>query len=392
MGKILFHIISVVLATAFLTSASLAAPVTAGVVFAFRDNEGANTVGTGQGDNFSFGVDRVKPDGNNGTTARATNGGYTEDPLPNLGYLGRPAAFGKDFTFSFAQANFLLDSWAITLTNIPDSTTYHTPPRNGVQKMEFVKNLSVSGSATSPKVSWQLPTTGATVDRVRYEVWDDDTNQVLSGPTSLGPGAVSVSPTGLISGGNYAIRITPEQWIPGAPPISRSSNWINWQAIGGVGIGSVLRLTAGSPAGASQTVDTPGETFTVEFDYRFTTETGFLDVMLDGTNIGARLDASENQGGEFLRAVFEVEEVSLLNLSAVELLFLLDGPPGSNLMIDNIIFPGLANGDFEDGLNLWMAQGGGIVTTEPVPIPATGWLFATGIIGLVGFRCKIRGK
>jgi hypothetical protein len=259
--------------------------------------------------------------------------------------------------------------------------------------MEFVKNLTISGTGSSPTITWELPVTGARVDQVRYELWNDDTDQIISGPNSvpLGATAVSFSLSGLQVGTNYAIRIMPqERDINGT--VSRSSNWLGWMATNAAAEGIVLSLTTGSPAGALQTVDTPSEAFQVEFDYKFTTDTGSLAVFLDELLIGTELNATDQVGDDFLHAVFEVEDESLLDLSMVSFLFQLDGPTGSNVLIDNIMFPGLINGDFEDGLNLWSPQGEGSVSTSAVPIPAAVWLLGSGLIGLFGIRRKLKNS
>ena len=255
--------------------------------------------------------------------------------------------------------------------------------------MEFVNNLSISGTGTSPTVSWQLPTTGPTVDRVKYELWNDDTNQIISGedPVFIGNNAVSISLTDLPIGINYAIRILPEQ-VDAFGVVSRSSNWIGWEATNGAAQGTVLELTAGGPTGVSQAVDTPGQAFNMELDYRFTTDTGFLDVFLNDANIGTRLEAPAIVGDEFLHAVFEVENELLLGLSGVPLLLLLDGPTGSNLLIDNLIFPGLVNGDFENGLALWTADGQGLVSTSIIPEPSTLLMLGSGLAGLAWYGRK----
>jgi hypothetical protein len=226
-------------------------------------------------------------------------------------------------------------------------------------------------------LQWQLPTNGVPVHRVSYELWNNDTDQIITGPSPvvLGASAISVSLSGLELGTNYAIRIIPEQRDGGAT-VSRSSNWLGWEATNGEAQGTVLELTTGSPAGVSQSVDSPNGAFKVEFDYRFTTTSGFLDVFLNDIYIGVRLEAPSIVESEFLHAVFEIEDPFLFNLSGVPLLFQLDGLTGSNLLIDNISFPGLLNGDFEQGLELWTEEGQGIVSTRVVPDPSCEDLFS----------------
>nr|NJM04651.1 PEP-CTERM sorting domain-containing protein [Desulfobacula sp.] len=374
-----------------LVTAASATTITQAFSHAFRDNEGASPVFTGQGDNFTVGVSLVVPDGNNGTTATATHeatGGTIS--LINLAYQMRPGSFVIETSFAEAQTNGWLSPSVITLTNGTDVATRTTPDRSSAQKMEFVKNLSIKGSGVSPTVTWEVPTTGPVVSRITYELWNNDTNQIVTGqsPVPLGASVVAVTLGNLEIGTNYAVRIMPEQ-RDAHGIVSRSSNWMAWEAKNGEAQGTVLELTTGSPAGASQLVDTPNETFKIEFDYRFTTTTGYLDVSLADISIGTRLEAPSSIGSEFFHAVFEVEAPEFFDLDNALLLFLLDGPTGSNILIDNINFPGLSNGDFEQGLDLWTEVGEGVIGTRTIPEPTTMLLFGLGLLGLAGVN---RGK
>ena len=385
----IFNFVSILLPSLVLTTTASAAPITGGSVFALRDNEGASPVFTGQGENFSFGVANVTPDVYLGTIASAinNNNGITINPLTNYAFQNRPGLFAYETTYADAQNNGYLTPWTITVQNGTDTATGTTPDRSTAGKMEFVDNLSMTGKALAPTITWQLPTTGPNVDQVRYELWNNDTDQILSGESSvpLGATATSIDLSGLQIGTNYAVRIIVEE-RDAFGTVTRSSNWLGWAAKEGAAECTVLSLTTGSPAGALQTVVTPNEAFNVEFDYKFTTDTGSLEVFLADVLIGTQLEAAAIDGDEFLHAVFEVEDESLLGLSVVSLLFQLDGPTGSNVLIDNIMFPGLLNGDFEEGLNLWSPQGEGSVSTSAVPVPAAVWLLGSGLSGNVWYQ------
>lgn len=339
--------------------------------FAFRDNEGKGPVLTGQGETFSFGVADVIRDGNNGTTASAVNLATNDviAPLPNASASMRPGLFGTEIQYDDAQINNQLSPWEITLVNGGYSVTKITPDRTNAPKMEFVQKLSISGPATSPKVTWKLPSTGATVDRVQYELWNTASNQILSGqtPVTLGENPESFALHGLTTGATYAVRIIPQNRDENGT-VSRSSNWLGWKAKPGEAKGTVLELVTASPVGASQMVNTPGEAFKVEFDYYFATTTGHLEVFLNDVLIGTVLDAPKTITNGFYHAVFEVEDPLLLDLSSVQLLFQLDGSTGSKVLLDTIDFPALVNGDFEQGHKLWTKHGSGSVTGQPAPI------------------------
>lgn len=365
------------------SSAALAAPITQATPFSFRENESANTIGTGVGETFSVGVFEVVPDGPQGTTATATN---TEtgrvEPLINLAFQDRPGWFAREWDLATAQSQNFLAPWQVTIVNGPDQLTVTTPDRRSAQRMEFVGNIAVSGPSTSPTLTWNLPTSGPTVSRVSYELWNDDTNQILTGqsPVTLGPGATSVALDGLTPGVNYAIRILPEE-LDAVGTVTRSSNWISWQAVDGMPMGSVAQLTAASPANLTQTVDVPATAFNLVFDYRFLTTTGALSVFLDGMLIGTVLEAPVNPPSDFFRAFFEIDNMSLLGATGVPLTFMLDGPAGSSLLLDNISFPGLVNGGFESLAN-WSTSGSGTVTLASLPEPAPLALFGFGLAGL----------
>ncbi|WP_282610873.1 fibronectin type III domain-containing protein [Pelagibius sp. Alg239-R121] len=362
--------------------AAIADPITNAGPFAFRDNEGASPVFTGIGDNFSFGVSSVSPDGGLGTTAFATNTATGDVlALPNGASGGRPDLFARDIPYDTAQTNGWLAPWLVTIENGIDSTTRTTPGRAGVKKMEFVRNLSISGTGTNPTVSWQLPTAGPNISRVRYELWNDDTDVIIVRLVDLGTGATSVRLKGLEPGINYAVRVIPEQ-LDNTGIVSRSSNWLGWTATEGAADGQVLSLTAGSPANATQIVSTPVNPFSLEFDFKFLTPTGDLTVYLNGVQIGTTLESSDDPTNQFLHAIFEIEDTALLNLTNIPLVFEIDGPTGSQVLIDNVQFPELVNGTFDEGLSGWTPGGQGQVSLQVIPEPSTLILFILGLLSL----------
>ena len=95
------------------------------------------------------------------------------------------------------------------------------------------------------------------------------------------------------------------------------------------------QLTTGSPVVLSQLIDTPAGPFYVVFDYQFITTTGTLDVLLDGTSIGT-LDAPDPATGTWDTENLVVDDDALKDLTQVPLSFELDGPTGSQVLLDNV--------------------------------------------------------
>ena len=303
----------------------------------------------------------VSPDGSSGTTARAINDGFNVS-LVDQAITNRPGLFNYITAYNSA----LTDPWDILITNGPDTSTYKTPDRVAAQEMGFAKNISISGSGLSPTLTWSLPDSGPIVDSMRYQVWDIKTNQRIFNSSYITPTSSEneVTLLGITEGKDYAVRLILQQTDDGGP-VTRSSNWVSWTATTAEPEGSVLSLTTGSPAGVSQEIDTPTKSFNVDFDYIFTTTTGYFEVFLNGTLIGTRLDAPTTIGNDFFHASFKVDSPSLLGLTT-SLSFMFDGPTGSNILIDNISFPGSLNGTFEQGLNSWTQQGPGQTAVAPI--------------------------
>ena len=94
---------------------------------------------------------------------------------------------------------------------------------------------------------------------------------------------------------------------------------------------------SGSPAAVVQLVDTPAALFDFQFDYLFETFTGELVVSLDGGPI-ITVPAPVALDSLFTTLLVPVNDPSLLNLNDILLAFTVDGPAGSQVLLDNIIF------------------------------------------------------
>lgn len=152
-----------------------------------------------------------------------------------------------------------------------------------------------------------------------------------------------------------------------------------------------LQMVTGSPSGVLQSVNTPDSAFELAFDTLFETTTGTLEVSL-ADEILATINAPGTLAPGFTTNSVLIDQASLLNLSGADLEFVIDGPTGSSVLIDNIVFPGLTNGDFQSGnLDGWTVQASpngrvGVVTVD-VPVPGTALLILVGLIPFVR-RCR----
>jgi len=181
-------------------------------------------------------------------------------------------------------------------------------------------------------------------------------------------------------------------------------NYAGWLVRLDAPLGSVLeedqvaQLVTGSPVSLNQMLlgTTPTEGFTLGFDYRFTTAGGTLTVTL-----ADELLATLTPDGDVFRTVnFAIDashRANLLGRSNPLLQFRLEGPTGSTVLLDNILLPGLANGDFQAtslfGWSVVASDGGGVmlgVAPAPVPLPPA-WLAMLGGIGLL-WRRRATGK
>jgi hypothetical protein len=110
----------------------------------------------------------------------------------------------------------------------------------------------------------------------------------------------------------------------------------------------------------SQIVDTPPSAFNLEFDFLFE-PIGELTVLLDGIVVGS-ISAPAVPATSFTTTSILINNPGLLNRDDISLEFRLDGPAGSRVLLDNIIFPGVINGDFQTGsLTGWDTSGTGSV-------------------------------
>jgi len=98
-----------------------------------------------------------------------------------------------------------------------------------------------------------------------------------------------------------------------------------------------LRMITGSPIEVDQTVNTPTEAFSLDFQYYLPVATGHLDVFLNGAGVGTILGSGQPTG-VWNDASFSVTDPDLLGLLQTELKFVYDDTAsGSEIYLDNII-------------------------------------------------------
>lgn len=114
--------------------------------------------------------------------------------------------------------------------------------------------------------------------------------------------------------------------------------------------------TVASPVSLVAPVPAAHESGEMSFDYVFLTPTGSLDVFLDEALLFS-VSASEHPVNVFQQATIALQARSALPSDTAKLTFHFDGPVGSKLLIDNIVFPGLQNGDLSQLDNGWFWVG-----------------------------------
>ena len=154
------------------------------------------------------------------------------------------------------------------------------------------------------------------------------------------------------------------------------------------GLNAALAMKSDDTAVLVQVVDGMPDPTQLTFDYLFTTATGRLLVNLDGVTLGT-IDAPPDQALEFATTTIQVDIPDLFpephSTLALEFVLETDSNP-SGLLLDNIDFPGLANGDFGTGdLSLWESDaslGGAVgvaIAPPPLPVPEPANIVLLGI-------------
>jgi hypothetical protein len=97
----------------------------------------------------------------------------------------------------------------------------------------------------------------------------------------------------------------------------------------------VAHLTCGSPVDIHQTIDTPAGAFSLSFDYQFTTLTGVLQVLINGSVVG-EIQAPDTVAVIPSHYQVKISDPGLLGLKGATLTLSLDGDTGSSIYLDSI--------------------------------------------------------
>lgn len=252
MGHTLRYFVGSILGCAVIAAG--AAPITTDGAYVYRDNEGPNTIGSGQGDNLTVVVRQVNP--NLTTFASATNPQVSGSI--GLGNLFT-SAFGL-FSRAFAgdspgQGGIATAPWTVTLQNAGGGTsntlTVNTNSLAGVGLLPLLGNLTVTGPTLSPTLSWNPVVTSTPYDQIRLSIYDDRSNQILVSERLIGgPGTTSYTvPLGTLAPNtDYAFRVY--LWDSSGQngaSLNRSSTHVNSTTTSGaVGAGSLFVTANGS--------------------------------------------------------------------------------------------------------------------------------------------------
>ncbi len=155
-------------------------------------------------------------------------------------------------------------------------------------------------------------------------------------------------------------------------------------------------LTAGSPATLSQSINVPDTATSLGFDYGFLTGSGALSVFVNDQVLATYNSDGPDHGLAHVSLSLGDQFID----QRVALTFFMDGPAGSTVLLDNIIFPSLINGDFATGdLTGWIGSSSaegfvGAVALAPsnVPIPNSFSLLAGCLTGFLLRKDKRSGK
>lgn len=159
------------------TKIAVAAPITSITdLNNFRDTRSVNDVGITQGDTNQYGA-QVVPNDAAGTRVFATQGGIRVPAglATNAcgGFTVNPNQCANSIPFNPA----LTGSWDLTFVNGPNQLTATTPSLapSAVTAAPFADTVTISGSGTTPTISWTVPSTNFSTDAIRINIFDKTT-------------------------------------------------------------------------------------------------------------------------------------------------------------------------------------------------------------------------
>ena len=119
--------------------------------------------------------------------------------------------------------------------------------------------------------------------------------------------------------------------------------------------------THASPAGLKTLVPLLNTPFSISFDYTFLDLGVDLEVFLNGLSIFSASATADNEN-VVQTATIEISDPGQFGSGRVPLEFRSNGPTGTRMLLDNVDFPGVINGDFSNGDANWFATGPGHVS------------------------------
>jgi len=159
-------------------------------LFAMRLNNSANSDNRATGDILFWGANEVSPTASSFGVTRQCPTGLICSSASDPDYV-RQSLFARDYTLHpnqyYSSRPYSLDltnPWTLVVSSTSSfatgtNTLVNTPAVGDVAKMEFVKQMSASGSGTTPTISWQLPGTGPSVDTVRVRIFDQTSPRLV---------------------------------------------------------------------------------------------------------------------------------------------------------------------------------------------------------------------
>jgi hypothetical protein len=148
----------------------------------FRDTRSLNDVGIIQGDVIQYGA-QVVPNDAAGTKMAATQGTFrnpTNGYYPCGGLTSNPNICSKSVIFDLA----LTGQWNLEFWNGGDTAIAVTPPLTPFAvggPAPFPVNVTITGSGTTPTLSWTVPTVpvGFTTNNIRVNIYDKNKKNSL---------------------------------------------------------------------------------------------------------------------------------------------------------------------------------------------------------------------
>lgn len=432
MGKSFILFVPIFFALAA-TNSALANPIEVDFTFHFREIRSVNEGGFSVGDRLTIGV-QARPNpytpgdpsgefsGPNDTTVSAHQDGTTIQ-LPFL----RSPAFAEQYALSIPFQQSLTDAWSVTVSNPTSANTPVTVATEAVQStgpVEFVANMALVGSGTTPTLEWKLPAT-QTADQVRILIQDLDAPSVIVGgdfkpiifQQTIGANVESFEmPAGVLElGRNYSVGIRVEELRASGEIDNASVSFFSFQALENVPNNPVFLPTVdpvGGPSGGpvySFNVDVQGgqqilidPVVAVGYDYAIGVgDPLFASVTLPDIGDGIfdlfLFDGANNpfDSGFDLLAGVTFDFTTQLALLAAQLGF--DPSNGIDMFRILGIEPSAGLDPYDTTAfitGLTFAEDGTFtgtmtpISVEVVPLPATVWLLisALGGMGLVGWR------